>query len=395
MLYEQLWENLSHKGINIPFVVSKFPHSADPMPQGTDFPRNYYWKGFPGQLIKNLNHAEVNVRLLEPKSPQLIGGTVQVTEDIPSSYFHSYVNLSSDADVIFAHTANTGNYYWQGSQGQIREPSRVKSEVIFHEPKSPQLIGRVVRGTEDVLSPYFRSYMNLLSDADAEIGTYYWKNFPGQIVNPDHVEANAIFQESESLQLVDEAAEIKRNIRGSYLLCTSITSLSGVDVVLTHAETGTATTDFAQFRKSQIEKQNLEISKQFGILSQREDNWDGRGSQKPTDLTLAHAKEVMSALLNSVISAGYECDTSSISIDGDGNVTAAWYKGERQLHFQIGEHEAEYFRVWGTNIDTEMDVDFLKSENYLTLWKWLIDGLPFPLDISSTFHLSPVMETAM
>ena len=38
--------------------------------------------------------------------------------------------------------------------------------------------------------------------------------------------------------------------------------------------------------KSQVEKQKREISEQFDILSQREDNWDGRGSQKPTVLTL-------------------------------------------------------------------------------------------------------------
>ena len=135
----------------------------------------------------------------------------------------------------------------------------------------------------------------------------------------------------------------------------------------------TATTDFTQLRKYQVEKQKREISEQFDILAQREDNWDGRGSQKPTDLTLVHAKGVMSAFLDYVISAGHRCDTPSISSDGDGNVTAVWYKNERQLHLQIGEHEAEYFKVWGTNIDTEMDADFLKPENYLTLWKWLID----------------------
>ena len=135
----------------------------------------------------------------------------------------------------------------------------------------------------------------------------------------------------------------------------------------------TTTTDFTQLRKYQVEKQKREISEQFDILAQREDNWDGRGSQKPTDLTLVHAKGVMSAFLDYVISAGHRCDTPSISSDGDGNVTAVWYKNERQLHLQIGEHEAEYFKVWGTNIDTEMDADFLKPENYLPLWKWLID----------------------
>ena len=125
--------------------------------------------------------------------------------------------------------------------------------------------------------------------------------------------------------------------------------------------------------KSHIEKQKREISEQFDILSQREDNWDGRASKKPTVLTLIHGKKVVDAMLDSVISSGYQCDTPSISSDGFGNITAVWYQNERQLHLQIGEQEAEYFKVWGTNIDTEMDVDYLKPENYLTLWKWLID----------------------
>lgn len=126
-------------------------------------------------------------------------------------------------------------------------------------------------------------------------------------------------------------------------------------------------------RQQQIEKQTIEISEQFDILSHREDNWDDRGSLKPTNLTLAHAKKVMDAYINSVTSAGYQCNTPTISSDGDGDITAAWYKGERQLHLQIREHEVEYFKVWGTNIDTEMEVDFLKLDNYLTLWEWLID----------------------
>lgn len=123
----------------------------------------------------------------------------------------------------------------------------------------------------------------------------------------------------------------------------------------------------------QVEKQRLEVSEQFDILAKREYNWDGRGSQKPTVLTLINAKKIIDTMLASVISAGYQCETPSIASDGDGNVTAVWYKNERQLHLQIGEQEEEYFKVWGTNIETEMDVDYLTPERYLPLWKWLID----------------------
>ena len=94
--------------------------------------------------------------------------------------------------------------------------------------------------------------------------------------------------------------------------------------------------DTAITGSTQLWKQNLEISEQFDILAQREDNWDGHGSPKPTDLTLAHAKVVIDGLLDSVLSAGYRCDTPSISSDEDGDVTVAWYEGERQLHLQKG-----------------------------------------------------------
>ena len=386
------------------------PYFVDPTTQGTEFPRNYYWEGFQGQIV-NLSHAEIgnyywegsqrqivnpsraeaNAIFPEPESPQLVDETAEIKEDIRASYSsYFYRNLLSVVD------AEIGTNHWQDFQRQIVNPSHAEANAIFPEPESPQLVDETAEIKEDIrasYSSYF--YRNLLSVVDAEIGNYYWKNFQGQIVNPGHVKASVIFPEPESPQLIDEMTQIKEDIRSLYLLYASMTRLSDVNTVLTHTETGTAVTDFTQLRKYQAEKQTLEISEQFDILAQRENNWDGRGSQKPTDLTLAHAKEVMGALLGSVISAGYQCGTPSISSDGDGNVTAAWYEDERQLHFQIGEYEAEYFRVWGTNIDTEMDVDFLKPENYLTLWKWLIDGLLFPPDISATLHLSPAMEMAM
>jgi hypothetical protein len=120
--------------------------------------------------------------------------------------------------------------------------------------------------------------------------------------------------------------------------------------------------------------QRHEILDRFAVLAQREDDWDGYESKKPTQPTLAHAQHLMEELLDSVISAGHLWFTPFISSDEDGNVTAEWYEEERQLHIQIGENETEYIQVWGTNIDTEMHVDFLSIDNYLTLWEWLIDG---------------------
>ena len=288
------------------------------------------------KLWENLSHKESNTPLEALKLTQSVDRTTQEAE-FP------------------------GTRYWADfHQGQIVNPSRAEDNIVFQGTKLPQSVGGTAQIKEDVRSPYwFYTPVTPPSDVDvvlahAETGTHYWQELHRQIVNPS----------------------AKEDVRSPSSFYTSVTSLSDLSDV----------TDFTQFRKYQIGKQKLEISEQFDILSQREDNWDGRGSQKPTDLTLAYAKEVIGTLLDSVIFAGHRCDTPSISSDGDGNVTAAWYKDERQLHLQIGEHEAEYFRVWGTNIDTEMDVDFLKPDSYLTLWEWLIDNLPFPPDIGATLH---------
>ena len=117
-----------------------------------------------------------------------------------------------------------------------------------------------------------------------------------------------------------------------------------------------------------------DISERFAVLAQREDNWDGYDSKKPTELSLARAKHLMEELLDSIVSNGHLWLTPFISSDEDGDITVEWYEKGRQLHIQIGRNDMEYLQVWGTNIDTEMYEDFLTPDDYLTLWEWLLHG---------------------
>ena len=378
-LYGKLWENLSHKGINTPFGSSQLPHLVDPTTQKTEFPVNYYRQGLQSQIV-NRSHAEASIIFQGIKLPQPVGGTAEIKEDIRGSdLFSTSITSLSDVDIVLS-DRETGTNYWQGFQSQVVNLSHVDVNVHFWRPRSSQLVSEAVQVKEDVrASDLFHSYMMLPSDVDvviprAETGEYYYQNLQSQVVNPSHADTNIHLWRPQSSQLVSEAAQVKEDVRASDLFHSYTMPPSDMDIVLSLAEAGTAITVFTQpWKLYQAWKQKLEISEQFDTLAQREDNWDGHGSPKPTDLTLAHAKVVMDSLLDSVISAGYRCDSPSISSDEDGNVTVAWYEDERQLHLQIGEHEAEFFKVWGTNIDTEMDVGFLKSDNYLTLWEWLID----------------------
>lgn len=125
--------------------------------------------------------------------------------------------------------------------------------------------------------------------------------------------------------------------------------------------------DFPQYLQRQ------EILDRFTVLTQREDNWDGYDSKKPTQSTLDHAMDIMEEFFDAITSKGYSWLRPFISSDEDGNVTVEWSEEKRRLHIQIGENEAEYIQVWGINIDTEMHIDFLSRDDYLMLWEWLLD----------------------
>ena len=135
---------------------------------------------------------------------------------------------------------------------------------------------------------------------------------------------------------------------------------------------GTYSTEVSK-RVIQPWKPKRDLLERFDVLAQREDNWDGYESKKPTESTILYAKNLMEEFLNSIVAAGHSWLTPFISSDEDGNVTVEWSEEKRRLHIQIGENEAEYIQVWGVNIDTEMHVDFLSRDDYLTLWEWLLD----------------------
>ena len=145
---------------------------------------------------------------------------------------------------------------------------------------------------------------------------------------------------------------------------------------MTHLQGATHSRNIEQEVPKKISSRYLhrrEILDRFDVLTQREDNWDGYDTKKPTESTIVHAKHLMEDFFDAIVSAGYLWLTPFISSDEDGNVTAEWCGEGRRLHIQIEENEAEYIQVWGINIDTEMHIDFLNSDDYLTLWEWLLD----------------------
>ena len=113
------------------------------------------------------------------------------------------------------------------------------------------------------------------------------------------------------------------------------------------------------------------IAERFAVLAQREDNWDGYDSKKPTEQILEHARTVIDAFVDTIISNGHVLRTPFISTDEAGHITVQWNKKPRELHLHITQQESRYLKVWGPNINTEMEEGILNSDKYIMLWEWL------------------------
>ena len=106
-------------------------------------------------------------------------------------------------------------------------------------------------------------------------------------------------------------------------------------------------------------------------IAEREDNWDGKRSKKPSPLVLSQAHNTLEYFLYSVVNSGRLWKPPFVCSDEDGHITIQWNYGDNELHIEIGEDETEYTKVWGVNIEHEMHLSILKEKDFLNLWDWL------------------------
>lgn len=131
------------------------------------------------------------------------------------------------------------------------------------------------------------------------------------------------------------------------------------------------TTHFQTDQETIEDPRKRKIAERFAVLAQREDNWDGYDSKKPTEQILEHAQAVIEGFVDTVISNRYVLLTPFISTDEAGHITVQWNKKSRELHLHITQQESRYLKVWGPNINTEMEEGILNSDEYIMLWEWL------------------------
>ena len=121
---------------------------------------------------------------------------------------------------------------------------------------------------------------------------------------------------------------------------------------------------------------NDTIRSRLELLSHRQNNWDQKGSRKPSKHALYETKQFLSDIIQRLSVTDHKwIDPLFITSDEDGDIEVSWYHGKHELHMTINEVEMEYIKVWGIKIDTEMDCDTLTDNNsFIELWDWLMKG---------------------
>lgn len=107
-----------------------------------------------------------------------------------------------------------------------------------------------------------------------------------------------------------------------------------------------------------------------GIRS-REEDWDGYGSAKPLPEALANAEARLPELYRLSTIQGVWREPH-VSASEAGEISFEWWSGSRKVTMYFGDDSIELIRVWGVNMDTEMDLQQMPTlDGFPAVWAWL------------------------
>ena len=106
------------------------------------------------------------------------------------------------------------------------------------------------------------------------------------------------------------------------------------------------------------------------LLSFR-DNWDRHGSPAPRRESVNSALDVVKVFRDSVVRSDGSWTRPHVSANEEGNVVFEWWRGERKLTIYVRSAHVAYIKVWGVDIDTEMEDGRVTDAGFGSLWTWL------------------------
>ncbi len=117
-----------------------------------------------------------------------------------------------------------------------------------------------------------------------------------------------------------------------------------------------------------------EIEKSINDIVDIEFDWDGRGFEKPTELSLTNAVKIVKELLKQVDSDDCPWFSPFAYSNEDGYVCIGWQDKGKALHFHIKNDDMDYRKIWNSanNVKSGSEKGYLNPQICLSLWEWLI-----------------------
>jgi len=141
--------------------------------------------------------------------------------------------------------------------------------------------------------------------------------------------------------------------------------------------------DLATYRKlspaPQADAASNQVARLFILGSQDkltrirgfEQNWDEYGSAKPIPEAIANAEARLPELYRLCTIRGVWREPH-VSASEAGEISFEWWSGSRKVTMYFGAQSVEIIRVWGVNMDTEMDLQQMPTlDSFPAVWAWL------------------------
>lgn len=107
-------------------------------------------------------------------------------------------------------------------------------------------------------------------------------------------------------------------------------------------------------------------------MSGWQEGWNGYDALPPKPEAIAHARGWVQKLYAELTDVGLPWIDPLVCADGNGNVTFEWWHDRRKITLYLTPNSAEYVRVWGSDVNLEMDEgDANTPESRRFLWSWL------------------------
>jgi hypothetical protein len=140
----------------------------------------------------------------------------------------------------------------------------------------------------------------------------------------------------------------------------SFTAMAGINVANAFFPSQSASDFFLQTAKDSIYR-----------LAHFKANWDGFGSAKPDSVAIQRSVRLLQILHRNVQTTGLPWSDPHVAASEDGNVTFEWWKGQLKLTLYVGPGSVDFIRVWGPNMESEMNDGVLQGDMFEWLWRWL------------------------